>query len=263
MGKRPARGDRRRVLATVAVIGLAAAGVVAYGGLAMADAPQEAIVAGDVGADGTETGQHAVVSDLPKAQPAEPVVVFIGDSYTVGQNTTLEGVGFTGMLSDRRDWRPVNLAISGTGYAKSHDLSWCPPEGCSAYAGVIPAAVAADPDIIVVSGGRNDLWVEDDAAVAAAIDGFYAQLRAVFPTQRIIVTSPLWSDGPTPAAILPIRERVEAAAAGVGAEYIDLGDLFEEHPELITEDDIHPTEEGLELIAESIDSLLQPVPAAG
>ncbi|GEK81024.1 SGNH/GDSL hydrolase family protein [Agrococcus baldri] len=263
MGNRLAKGDRRRLWAAIGASAVAVGVVIAYGVGSLTDAPQEAVVAGDLAADGTETGQHAIVPDAEKGEQPEPVVVFIGDSYTVGQNTPLEGIGFTERLSELRDWQPVNLAISGTGYAKSHEQSWCPPEGCPAYAGVIDDAVAADPDIVVVSGGRNDMWLEDQAAVATAIAEFYTQLRAAFPTERLIVTSPLWSDGPTPAVLLPIREQVAEQATRVGAEYVDLGDLFEDRPELITDDDIHPTADGLELIAESVDALLTPVATAG
>ncbi len=257
MGNRLAkRAVRRRLLAVVACVAGAGA-VAAASALALHSAPPAAIVAGD--ADERDAGAaNAVTTDVPEGD--EPVAVFIGDSYTVGQNTSLEGVGFAGLLAELQGWQAVNLAHSGTGYAKSHDLEWCPPGGCPAYAGVIDEARAVDPDIIVVSGGRNDVWLEDEERVEAAIEGFYTQLRAAFPTERIIVTSPLWSAGPTPAILEPVREQVEHHATRIGAEHLELGDLFEHDPELITDDGIHPTEEGLERIAERIDAMLDAAP---
>lgn len=263
MGTRWQRADRRRLSAAIGASVFALATVITYVVLAVDEAPQQAIVAGDLGSEGSDTGQHAVVAPASEDDQTEPVAVFIGDSYTVGQNSSLEGIGFTGRLSELRDWQPVNLAISGTGYARSHELSWCPAGGCPAYAGVIDEAVAAQPDIVVVSGGRNDMWMQDQAAVVAAIADFYTQLRAAFPTQHLIVTSPLWGAGATPEILLPIRQQVEQEATRVGAEYIDLGDLFEDHAELITDDDIHPTADGLELIAERIDAQLTPAPPVG
>nr|WP_241249486.1 SGNH/GDSL hydrolase family protein [Agrococcus sp. KRD186] len=196
------------------------------------------------------------VATVPEAAPAAPIAVFIGDSYTVGQGTALEGVGFTALLAERRGWEPVNIAISGTGYAASHELDRCGPDGCPAYAGVLDEAAAAGPDIVVVSGGRNDMWLPDQEQVAVSIAEFYAQLRAAFPTEHIIVTSPLWGAGPTPDGLLTIRETVALEAARIGANYLDLGDLFEMRPDLITADKVHPTEAGLELIATTIDELL-------
>lgn len=261
MGDRLAPRFVRRRLVALGVLGAGVAAVAASVALAIQPPPPVALVAEEARAsESAPAPADAVSADPPKAGGAPPVAVFIGDSYTVGQNTPLEGVGFTALLAELQGWEPVNLAISGTGYAKSHELDWCPTGGCPAYAGVIDDALAADPDIVVVSGGRNDMWLEDEEGVAAAIEAFYSQLRAAFPTERIIVTSPLWSDGPTPAILQPVREQVERHATRVGAEHLDLGDLFEQHPELITDDGIHPTEAGLERIAERIDALLEPAP---
>ncbi|MBO1769480.1 SGNH/GDSL hydrolase family protein [Agrococcus sp. TF02-05] len=184
---------------------------------------------------------------------AAPVAVFIGDSYTVGTATSLEGSGFPAILSERRGWQMVNLAIPGTGYSTNQPDGRCPNAGCSSYIGIIPDAVAHDPDIVVVSGGRNDLT---RAYVDEAVDAFFTELRSQLPDARIIVTSPLWDDSPSPPFIADLRQTVEEAAAAIGAEHLDLGDLFLDRPELIASDDLHPNEQGLELIATRIDELL-------
>lgn len=179
--------------------------------------------------------------------------MFLGDSYTVGTATSLDGSGFPAILGERRGWRVVNLAIPGTGYATGRADGRCPAAGCTAYIGVLPDAVAHDPEIVVVSGGRNDLGRPH---LDQAVSVFYRELRAQLPDARIVVTSPLWDDSITPAALIDLRAVVEREAAAIGAEHLDLGDLFRDRPELIASDDLHPNEAGLELIATRIDELL-------
>ena len=133
----------------------------------------------------------------------------------------------------------------GTGYATSPD-----------YAAVIPEAVSHEPDIVVVSGGRNDLAGGTIADIEPAVVEFYSQLRDALPDARIIVTSPLWDEAPTPPELVELRHIVEREAERVGAEYVDLGDMFEGRADLIAADGLHPNEEGLQLIAERIDDLL-------
>ncbi|SDS35855.1 SGNH/GDSL hydrolase family protein [Agrococcus carbonis] len=205
------------------------------------------------------TTPAASASPTPSATAdptGRPVAVFIGDSYTVGSGTSLEGTGFPAMLGELRGWEVVNLGISGTGYAMSRDAAWCPPGGCVAYAGVIPDAVGHDPDIVVVSGGRNDLAAGSPEQLAPAVVDFFTRLRAALPEARIVVTSPLWDAPSPPQSLIDLGVIVEREANRIGAVYLDLGQPLENRPELIAPDGLHPNEEGLRLIAERIDALL-------
>jgi lysophospholipase L1-like esterase len=190
----------------------------------------------------------------PPANDARPTAVFIGDSYTVGTGTSLAGSGFPAILGDLRGWNVQNLAIAGTGYSTGQPDGLCPESGCNSYVGILPAAVATDPDIVIVSGGRNDL---NRLHLEQAVTVFYTELSRQLPEARLVVTSPLWDDSPAPDALLTLRERVEREATRVRAEYLDLGDLFENRPDLIASDDLHPNEEGLALIAARIDELMR------
>lgn len=194
-------------------------------------------------------------SRMPDASlpPDAPVAVFIGDSYTVGTGTSLDGSGFPAILGERRGWRVVNLAIPGTGYATGREDGLCPPAGCTAYVGMLADAAAHDPDVVIVSGGRNDLARQH---LEPAVVAFYRELRQQLPDARLVVTSPLWDDSPTPQSLVELRRLVEREATAAGAEYLDLGDLFAGRPDLIAPDDLHPDEEGLALIAARIDELL-------
>ncbi len=206
------------------------------------------------------SGPAPTASAMPASTPADdadssdrPVAVFIGDSYTVGTGTSLDGTGFPAILGELRGWNAVNLAIPGTGYSTGREDGRCPEAGCTSYIGVLPDAVAFDPDIVVVSGGRNDLGRRH---LEPAVVAFYTELRSQLPDAQLVVTSPLWDDSATPEALVTLREQVEREATRVGAVYLDLGDLFLDRPDLIAPDDLHPNEEGLALIAQRIHELL-------
>jgi acyl-CoA thioesterase-1 len=204
-----------------------------------------------------DPGATPAVTPTPTAASPDadaPLAVFIGDSYTVGTATSISGTGFPVILGELRGWRVENLAIAGTGYSTGRADGRCPPAGCQSYMGVLPRAVELDPDIVVVSGGRNDLPREH---LEPAVTTFYAELRRQLPDARLIVTSPLWDDSPTPASLVALREHVASEAANAGAEYLDLGDLFLDRPDLIASDQLHPNEEGLALIAQRMDELLR------
>lgn len=196
----------------------------------------------------------ATTPDPTSADASRPTALFIGDSYTVGTGTSLSGAGFPAILGELRDWDVQNLAIPGTGYSTGQPDGFCPQSGCTSYIGMLPMAVAASPDIVIVSGGRNDLA---RAHLEPAVTTFYTELRRQLPTARLVVTSPLWDDGPTPEALVALREQVEREAIRVGAEYIDLGDMFLDRPDLIASDELHPNEEGLAHIARRIDELMR------
>ncbi|GAA1420999.1 SGNH/GDSL hydrolase family protein [Agrococcus citreus] len=139
--------------------------------------------------------------------PTHPTAVFIGDSYTVGTGTSLAGTDFPAILGDLRDWNVQNLAIAGTGYSTGQPDGLCPASGCNSYVGVLPAAVAADPDIVVVSGGRNDL---NRLHLERPVTVFYTELRRQRPEARLVVTSPLWDDSPLRMRSSPCASRSSA-----------------------------------------------------
>lgn len=182
----------------------------------------------------------------------QPIAVFIGDSYTVGTGTSLNGTGSPSILGSLREWQAVNLGVAGSGYALAPGGSG----GGLDYAAVIPDAVARQPDIVVVAGGRNDLARASTDDLELAVADFYSQLREALPDARIIVTSPIWHDSPPPQPLIELSAVVGREAVRVGAEFLDLGDPLEGRPNLIASDGLHPNEAGLQIIAERIDELL-------
>ncbi|GAB2832643.1 SGNH/GDSL hydrolase family protein [Microbacterium insulae] len=199
------------------------------------------------------------------ARPAvEPVVAaFIGDSYAAGAGST-QG-GFVPLVARGREWRTVNLARGGTGFIERPDQDAaaarvaCGQDYCESYPEMIPSAIEADPDVIVVSGGRNDL-IADPAEAALAVDRFFLELRETFPATAIYVISPLWDSSRPPVALVPLEEAIRRNAEAIGATYLDIGQPLAGRPELISPDGIHPNDAGHAAIATAVAEALQDVP---
>lgn len=189
-----------------------------------------------------------------------PTVAFIGDSYSVGSGSSDPEMRWTTLVSHNRAWREVNLAQGATGYKVGKD--GCPLDACPNYPGVIPAAVAAKPDLVVVAGGRNDATVAP-ADEAAAVAAFYAALSAALPDAQIIVVSPIWDSRAAPAALGQIAKDVQTGAASVHASYLDIGQPLAGHPEFVTSDEVHPNDKGHAAIAAAFLASFNAAKAAG
>lgn len=188
-----------------------------------------------------------------------PLAVFLGDSYTAGAGSS--NGGFVPAVAKGEGWRFQNLGRGGTGFTvredQDPDLSRqaCGADYCESYQEMIPAAAKLRPDVIVVSGGRNDSS-EDPGDIEGAIRAFFASLREALPDSRIIVTSPIWDDDEAPAILGEIAAWEREAAAQVGAEYVDIGEPLTGAPELLDDDGIHPNDAGHAAIAEAITAQL-------
>ncbi|WAC66493.1 SGNH/GDSL hydrolase family protein [Agrococcus sp. SL85] len=245
MGEHVVARARRRMIAAAVVVAAVVIAAIAVGVVRVA------------GQEGRDTAS-AALEHAPLAEPApsaaqEPVAVFIGDSYTYGAGRSSEAASFPAQLGELRGWRVVNIARGGTGYATSAGEDGCGFAYCETYAEVIPEAVAAAPDVVVVSGGRNDLGTED---LEAGVVAFFEELRAALPEARIYVTSPLWGATEPPAELRALARWVEREAEAHDATYLELGDLFLGQPELIQADGVHPNDDGLARLARAIDDAL-------
>jgi len=232
-------------LVGLAVLAVITFGVVAY---ALVPAPAPASVAAPV----------AKPTATPTPAP-KPVVAFIGDSYTAGAGASTPAMRWTTRLSVSAGFKEVNLGQGGTGYATSSTAA----DGTvrREYAASIPEAVKAAPDVVIVSGGRNDA-PEQSAVVIAAIDDFYTRLRAAMPKVKIIAVSPVWDAGTPPKGVDLVATSAKAAVERVGGAYLDIGQPLAGHPEFIIADKIHPNDSGAAALAEATKVALRQSPAA-
>ena len=197
----------------------------------------------------------------PPTETAAPVVpvVAIGDSYSAGAGATDKANGFIYQLGRSQSWNLTNLARGGTGYVASITSNAkvaCGLEYCPRYAEMVKDAAAANPGLVIVSGGRNDS-TRAAADEADAVAGFYKGLRAALPDTKIVALSPLWDAGTPPASLSGIASEVKAAVESVGGAYLDIGQPLQGRPELMSADKVHPNDAGHAAIAKAVRAKLQ------
>jgi lysophospholipase L1-like esterase len=193
----------------------------------------------------------AIVFALPQpvffllaTQP--PVVAFVGDSYTGGSDMGgYDEKGWPQIVSASLDWTPVLFAIGGSGFVSGGS-------GNETFLQRIPRVVTAQPNVVIVEGGGNDL--SQGHSINEIVDGATAvlqQLHAGLPTARLILVSPVVPGNPS-AAALNLRDRMIQVAQNADAAFIDpIADQWLSGPQAqyISSDGVHPTDEGHAAIA--------------
>ncbi|MGJ0385090.1 SGNH/GDSL hydrolase family protein [Paenarthrobacter nicotinovorans] len=194
----------------------------------------------------------AIYTPPPKPEFKVINVALFGDSIAHGSGATDPNLGWAGRLKRHQAWNMTSLARGGTGFVSTVEREAAAQESCRRarcpnFGEMIPEAKAVAPDIIIVSGGRNDQRVPA-AKEAAAIAGFFQQLRQDFPVAKIVATNALWDATPMPPALADISEAVKESVTAAGGFYFDLGQPLQGRPDLIGSDGLHPNNQGHELI---------------
>ena len=184
------------------------------------------------------------------ASVTPPRVVFLGDGYTADGGSDLAH-RFPALVGAAEKWDVQVISCELAGYASTGNCG-------SAYAGFIPKIAAAHPDIVVVTGGRNDVAKASNTAAAAT--SFFKQLTSALPEVTVYAVSPLWDDDPADAALGTVQQSVQTAATASGATYLDIGEPLRGHPELVKSDGVLPNNAGNAAIAQAIEAKLPPQP---
>jgi lysophospholipase L1-like esterase len=178
------------------------------------------------------------------------VVAFLGDDWTAGIGASAEAKRFTTLTCAQLHLQERNFGVDRTGYAKSAN-------GGGAYGSRVAAVVAAQPEVVVVSGGRNDR--DDSAATAAhAAHELFATLHEQLPHAVLIAVAPFWGDSDLPPEIAALAGAVETAVTDVGGTYLDLPDPIHGHPDFMA-DAGDPNNAGYAAIAAALESRLAPL----
>jgi lysophospholipase L1-like esterase len=200
----------------------------------------------------TTTGPAAVPPSPTQPVGDEPTLAFLGDSLTVGVGAPPER-GYAWQTAERLGW-PIALVegVSGSGFL-APGLGEPMPDR-------VPAVVAAQPDVVVVAGGTNDVFwgfPPDDVERAAA--ELLADLRAGLPDAAVVVVGPLPTSFEGVDAPNPTREAVRSAAEAAGVDYLDAGALVGaavtdavQWDGYISEDGLHPNELGYGVLADAL-----------
>lgn len=195
----------------------------------------------------------APVVATEEATAPTPTAVFLGDSYAQGTGASASTSRWSTLVSESQGWEEVNMANGGTGYATAVDgetaTDACGKDYCPTYAEMIPEVVEQEPSIVVVSGGRNDVGRNIDQESIAA---FYRDLRSALPDAEIIAVSPVWDARESPAELSAIGDAVREAVTSVGGTYADISQPLTGNPEAITEDQVHPNDQGHQILADAV-----------
>jgi lysophospholipase L1-like esterase len=155
--------------------------------------------------------------------PARPTAVFLGGSTTQGQGASTPATRWSSLVASARGWDEVDLGLGGTGYVTTAGPEGCGLEFCPNVETRVADAVARDPDVVVVSGGEDDLasYEDDPDTVGDAVATTFSELRRQLPRARLVAVGPS-TPGAVDDAVEGLDADVRAAATAAGAEYVSL-----------------------------------------
>jgi acyl-CoA thioesterase I len=189
-------------------------------------------------------------SALPAAAPPATVpVVTIGDSIMAGFGLP-SGQDWPTLLGAADGVTVTNLGCSGGGFIAVGSCG-------SDFEGLVSAAAAADPGVVIVEGSDND-GGQSAAALDKATTATVAAIHRAIPGALIVGLSTLW-DQPSsaPAEISDSSAAVQTAVEAVGGTYVDIGQPLQGHTDLLQDDDEHPTVSGQQVLLADVSSALQ------
>jgi lysophospholipase L1-like esterase len=204
-------------------------------------------------------------SPSPSPEPSAPaasssssrkrvVVAFLGDDWTSGVGASRKSVRFTTVLSKALDLRERNFGADRTGYAASSSTD-------GAYATRVSDVVAARPDVVVVSGGRNDV-VDDETDAGDKARQLFDILHAELPDAELVAVAPWWGDSRPPAELAALAVAVESAVTVVGGTYLDVADPIRGHPGYMA-DAGDPNDQGYAALAAALEPRLRVLVTSG
>lgn len=185
------------------------------------------------------------------AGTSQPVrTVFLGDDYTAGVGASNSAHGWTAPVADALDLQATIVAEPEAGYAK-------PGVHGDNYRGLVGRVVAAQPAMVVVSGGRNDTG-DDAGTLRSDAAQLFVQLHRRLPEAELVTIAPWWGDSPHPGKLGKVDAAAKAGVEAVGGTYLDTPDPLRGHPTWMA-DAANPNDRGYAAIARSVTAALRPL----
>ncbi|WP_061961548.1 SGNH/GDSL hydrolase family protein [Demequina flava] len=179
------------------------------------------------------------------APPEAPTAVFVGDSFTEGYALGPADAGerWPTVLAETLGWEEINAGCAGAGYTRQGSVC------LTTFREQLPVHIEAEPDIIVLSGGLNDVESSGEE-VQAAVRATYLSVRDTYPEATIYAVAGNAPNAATASALDDINAAVATAAEEIDAVFVDIGDPLQDRPDLLASDGFHPNAEGHHVIAE-------------
>lgn len=175
--------------------------------------------------------------------PGRPVIGFVGDSFSFGTGASTPARRWTTRLCGAERWNEANVAIPGMGYVAGGRTQ--------AYAGQVAALAPHRPDVVVISGGWNDVAHGfSTARVLAGLSETLTATKRLIPRARVVVIAPVGPATAPPAGLLALRDAARGVVERAGATYVDLDFPLTGRPEWISGDGLHPNDAGYARLAE-------------
>lgn len=182
-------------------------------------------------------------------------IVVIGDSYTEG--VVQGGIGdanWTAQLRSllRRNDERVAMTVDGSGGSGYVSVGW----RNVTFGQMADRTVDDSADIVIVFGSINDMFEGTQGSdIAGAAAATYSTIRAAAPGSTLVVIGPSPTGDEVPDELRQVSRSVARAAADAGATFVDPIDeqwFSGDAAALISDDDLHPTDDGHAYIAELV-----------
>ncbi|MFB4283402.1 MULTISPECIES: SGNH/GDSL hydrolase family protein [unclassified Nonomuraea] len=176
-----------------------------------------------------------------KPKPAAPVMMFLGDSFTVGSGPVPRWQSYASQAARLLGRQPIIAGAGGTGFCNAGRAGRTFERSFEVELAWRPA-----PDLLVISGGHNDRrW--RPAHVRRAAANLLAEVRSRWPGTRTVMVGPIWLED-APRKAYAVRDALARAAKAGGVPFLDPM-RRRWPPEAILPDGVHPTLAGHESIA--------------
>ena len=191
--------------------------------------------------------------DGPPERRSPSVVMFLGDSYTVGDRGVQPETTYASATGRLLGWQVIVGGRGGTGLVARGISGQAFLTLFESQLGWRPA-----PDMLIVSGGHNDYRIPGPQ-VAAAAHTLLERARQRWPGTRLMLMGPLWGSGTPPQGAIAVRDALKGLATQLGIPFVDpigerwiTGDRLTGEgnaPEYIKRDRTHPTQAGHRYVA--------------
>jgi lysophospholipase L1-like esterase len=190
----------------------------------------------------------------PKVKVEPSVIVAIGDSYTGGSNaggsrgtpSNWVVAAANKLRKEGREIIEVERGLGGSGYVNRGPIG-------QVFGEMIPDNLHPETDVAVFFGSINDQAQPLDK-IRTAADRAFTHAKKAAPNAKFVVVAPAWMTAEVPEDIVAIRDALKELAAKHKFAFVDPIEerWFQDRPDLIGQDSVHPTDAGHLFMAEKI-----------